>query len=83
MMNNKMKIFKNLDLLPNYLVLIIASFISIFPFLWMIIGATNKTVDIHMKKNKGKEFLIDKKLVMKPSESEKGLFSITLRYLTF
>jgi CRP-like cAMP-binding protein len=37
---------------------------------------TNKTVDIHMKKNKGKEILIGKKLVMKPSESEKGLFSI-------
>lgn len=33
------KIFK-------YLVLSIAAFISIFPFVWMILGMTNKTIDI-------------------------------------
>lgn len=30
----------------KYIFLSIASFLSIFPFLWMIIGATNKSVDI-------------------------------------
>ncbi|MEH7073095.1 carbohydrate ABC transporter permease [Neobacillus drentensis] len=30
----------------NYAVLIIASIVSIFPFLWMIVSATNKSVDV-------------------------------------
>jgi len=30
----------------SYLFLIIASFISVFPFYWMIVGATNQSVDI-------------------------------------
>lgn len=30
----------------TYLFLIIVSFISLFPFIWMIIGTTNKSVDI-------------------------------------
>jgi lactose/L-arabinose transport system permease protein len=34
-----------------YLLLSIAAFISVFPFLWMIIGATNKSADIIRGKN--------------------------------
>ncbi|MDQ1147872.1 ABC-type glycerol-3-phosphate transport system permease component [Bacillus sp. SORGH_AS 510] len=30
----------------SYTVLIIASIVSIFPFLWMIISSTNKSVDV-------------------------------------
>ena len=30
----------------KYVFLCIASFLSIFPFLWMIVGATNASVDI-------------------------------------
>ena len=30
----------------TYLFLIIAALISIFPFIWMIISATNKSVDV-------------------------------------
>ncbi len=30
----------------TYIFLIIVSFISVFPFIWMILGATNKSVDI-------------------------------------
>lgn len=30
----------------QYVFLIIASFISIFPIFWMIIAATNKSVDV-------------------------------------
>lgn len=36
----------NLKNLFNYTVLIIASIISIFPFLWMIISSTNKSVEV-------------------------------------
>lgn len=38
-MNNLKRIF-------SYTVLIIASIISIFPFLWMIVSSTNKSVDV-------------------------------------
>ncbi|OIK16535.1 lactose ABC transporter permease [Bacillus sp. MUM 116] len=38
-MNNLKRIF-------SYAVLIIASIISIFPFLWMIVSSTNKSVDV-------------------------------------
>ena len=37
---------------------------------------TDRSLDIYLGKNKSKEFLKDKKLVIKPSESEKRLFSI-------
>lgn len=30
----------------NYIILTIASIISIFPFIWMIVSATNKSVDV-------------------------------------
>ena len=33
-------------LIPSYIFLIIVSFISVFPFYWMISAATNKTVDV-------------------------------------
>lgn len=33
-------------LIPTYLFLIIVSFLSVFPFYWMISAATNKTVDV-------------------------------------
>jgi len=33
-----------------YIILTIAAFISVFPFYWMIVGSTNKSVDV----NKGK-----------------------------
>jgi lactose/L-arabinose transport system permease protein len=36
----------NLKRLFNYSVLIIASIISVFPFLWMIVSSTNKSVDV-------------------------------------
>lgn len=37
---------------------------------------TDKTIDVYIKKKKVKDFLKDKKLVMKPDENEKRLFSI-------
>ncbi|WP_228414979.1 carbohydrate ABC transporter permease [Vagococcus penaei] len=37
---------KKINLTIKYIFLIIASFVSIFPFIWMILGMTNKTVDI-------------------------------------
>ena len=33
-------------LIPSYIFLIIVSFISVFPFYWMISAATNKTLDV-------------------------------------
>ncbi|WP_042357213.1 carbohydrate ABC transporter permease [Bacillus rubiinfantis] len=36
----------NVKRLFSYLVLIIASIVSVFPFLWMIVSATNKSVDV-------------------------------------
>ena len=33
-------------LIPTYIFLIIVSFISVFPFYWMISAATNNTVDV-------------------------------------
>ncbi len=33
-------------LIPTYIFLIIASFLSVFPFYWMISAATNKTLDV-------------------------------------
>lgn len=36
----------NLKRITSYGILIIASVISIFPFLWMIVSATNKSVDV-------------------------------------
>lgn len=35
-----------IKLIPTYIFLTIVSFISVFPFYWMIVGATNGTVDI-------------------------------------
>lgn len=44
----------------KYLFLSVASFISIFPFIWMILGMTNKTVDITAGKIKiGDQFMIN------------------------
>lgn len=37
---------KKLGTFFKYFILIVASFISVFPFIWMILGMTNKTVDI-------------------------------------
>ncbi|HZH61439.1 MAG TPA: carbohydrate ABC transporter permease [Metabacillus sp.] len=37
---------KNLKKFAGYLVLIIATVISIFPFLWMVVSATNKSVEV-------------------------------------
>ena len=37
---------KNIGLVTKYLVLTIMAFVSIFPFVWMILGMTNKAVDI-------------------------------------
>ncbi|MEG2708670.1 MAG: carbohydrate ABC transporter permease [Vagococcus sp.] len=37
---------KKLGAFFKYFILIVASFISVFPFIWMILGMTNKTVDI-------------------------------------
>src|SRR5438445_3197048 len=31
---------------PIYLLLSIAAFVSVFPFYWMIVGATNKSADV-------------------------------------
>lgn len=36
----------NMKRLFSYVVLIIASIVSIFPFLWMVVSATNKSVDV-------------------------------------
>ena len=33
-------------LIPSYIFLVIVSFISVFPFFWMISAATNKSIDI-------------------------------------
>ena len=33
-------------LIPSYIFLIIVSFISVFPFYWMISAATNKSIDV-------------------------------------
>ncbi len=37
---------KKFNLVFKYIFLIVASFVSIFPFFWMIISATNKSVDV-------------------------------------
>ena len=58
MTSKRRKLIQNLKLIPNYIFLIISSFLSIFPFLWMIIGATNKAVDITQGKlTPGTEFV--------------------------
>lgn len=44
MQNNKIK--HNLSISIGYLILIVASFLSIFPFIWIIIGSTNTSTDI-------------------------------------
>lgn len=44
---------KKISLGLKYVFLSFLSFISIFPFIWTLIGMTNKTVDI----NAGKLFL--------------------------
>ncbi len=36
----------NLKRVFRYAVLVIASIISVFPFLWMIVSSTNKSVDV-------------------------------------
>ena len=33
-------------LIPSYIFLVIVSFISVFPFFWMISAATNKSIDV-------------------------------------
>ena len=33
-------------LIPSYIFLTIVSFISVFPFYWMISAATNKSIDV-------------------------------------
>ena len=44
----------------QYIFLGVVSLISIFPFIWMIIGATNKSMDITMgKMSFGNQFLIN------------------------
>ena len=44
----------------QYLFLTVISLISIFPFLWMIIGATNRSMDITLGKlSVGNQFLVN------------------------
>lgn len=51
---------KKLLIVVKYIFLSVASFISIFPFIWMILGMTNKTVDITAGKIKiGDQILIN------------------------
>lgn len=51
---------QNILLIIKYLFLILISFISIFPFIWMILGMTNKTIDISSGKIMiGNQFMIN------------------------
>lgn len=54
---SKMKKFSKI---MKYLILSIAAFVSIFPFIWMILGMTNKTIDITAGKIMiGDQFMIN------------------------
>lgn len=46
----KSKMKKGISKAGQYLFLLVISFISLFPFVWMLIGATNKSMDITMGK---------------------------------
>ena len=51
---------QNILLTIKYLFLSLISFISIFPFIWMILGMTNKTIDISSGKIMiGNQFMIN------------------------
>lgn len=56
----KTKIKKRVSTGVQYLFLSVVSFISLFPFVWMVIGATNKSMDITLGKlTIGNQFMIN------------------------
>lgn len=58
---------KKFKLVFKYIFLCVASFISIFPFFWMIVSATNKSVDVTRGKlSIGSDFIANLKNLLSP-----------------
>lgn len=63
-------------LVISYLILIIASFFSLFPFVWIVIGATNSSVDIlRGKLSFGPEFINNMKVLFSEADMGSALFN--------
>ena len=58
---------RKFNLIIKYLFLSVASLVSIFPFFWMIISATNKSVDVTRGKlSPGSDFMVNLNSLLKP-----------------
>ena len=58
---------KKFNLVFKYIFLCVAAFVSIFPFFWMIVSATNKSVDVTRGKlTMGSEFMENLKKLLSP-----------------
>ena len=58
---------RKFNLTIKYLFLSVASLVSIFPFFWMIISATNKSVDVTRGKlSPGSDFMVNLNSLLKP-----------------